>query len=82
MEKNKTEEIKKKLFKKDKNIFLKGNVEKEDIFKFAEEYKWFLENSKTERMATKTIISILEKNGYVNIDTISKLNFRRQSIFK
>ncbi len=41
---------------------------------FNEEYKNFLNRSKTEREAAKQIIKYAEKNGFVNLDTVSTEN--------
>ncbi len=48
--------------------------EKENIFKFSDEYIYFLNKSKTEREAVRFIIEILEKNGFKNIENVSKLS--------
>ena len=48
--------------------------EKESIFKFSDEYIYFLNKSKTEREAVRFIVEILEKNGFKNIENVQKLN--------
>ncbi len=42
----------------------------EEIFKFGDEYKWFLDKSKTEREAISTAKDILIKNGFVNYSKV------------
>lgn len=46
---------------------------REEIFKFSDEYMYFLNQSKTEREATKFIIDVLEKNGFKNIEKLEKI---------
>ena len=48
--------------------------EKNKIFKFSDEYISFLNSSKTERLAAKNIINVLEKNGFKDINTVDKIN--------
>ncbi len=49
-----------------KSVWLKyTEAEKKKAFAFADEYKEFLSNSKTEREVTEYIINDIEKNGYV-----------------
>ena len=48
--------------------------ENESIFKFSDEYIYFLNKSKTEREAVRFIIEILEKNGFRNIEDVTKLS--------
>ncbi|MFC1613476.1 aminopeptidase [Patescibacteria group bacterium] len=45
---------------------------KNNAFKFCENYKRFLDSAKTEREAVKEGIKIVEKNGFVNIEELSK----------
>jgi len=44
-----------------------------EVMNFAEGYKDFLTKSKTERLAVKEILKVLEKNGYKNIDSKDSL---------
>ena len=44
-----------------------------DIAAFSEDYKTFLDRSKTERMAVAEIMRIAEKAGYNNLDDVEKL---------
>ena len=46
---------------------------KKDIFKFAEEYMFFLNQGKTEREVVKQTREILEKNQFVEIDSMDAL---------
>ncbi len=52
--------------------------DRKKVFKFAEEYKTFLSDCKTERECVDFFVKEAEKNGYVNIDNIisnkTKLN--------
>lgn len=47
--------------------------EKDDVFKFAEDYKTFISKNKTEREVTREIIKIAEDNGFVDIEKTSSL---------
>lgn len=48
--------------------------QKEKIFHFAEEYMYFLNQSKTEREAVETTVDILKKNNFKNVEEVEKLN--------
>ncbi len=50
--------------------------------KFCEEYKGFLNRSKTERKAVTQIISSAQKKGFVNIDTLPHSKKAPQKIYK
>lgn len=52
-----------------------GNIKKE-IFSFSEGYKDFLDNSKTERLATREIIKKAEDRGFKNLDDLLKNNIK------
>ena len=67
-------ELKEKLFKENKNAWekIKGE-EKKKIFDFAEDYKAFLSENKTERECTKAIEKMLEANSFKNIDKTDNL---------
>lgn len=43
---------------------------KKNVFKFSDEYIYFLNNAKTEREAVTFIIDVLNKNGFKNIDEV------------
>ncbi|MCI8620811.1 MAG: aminopeptidase [Clostridia bacterium] len=47
--------------------------EKENIFKFSDEYIWFLNRSKTEREFVKTAVDILEKNGFRDVNSVDNI---------
>ena len=47
--------------------------EHKKIFSFCENYKKFIEESKTERLCVKNIISILEKSGFKNINGVKSV---------
>lgn len=67
-------ELEEKLFKENKNAWekIKGE-EKTKIFDFAEDYKTFLSENKTERECTKAIQKMLEANSFKNIDKTNNL---------
>ena len=44
-----------------------------DIYKFCDEYRFFLNNSKTERETSKNIVKYLIENGFKNINAVDKL---------
>ena len=48
--------------------------EKQKIFNFCDEYINFLNNGKTERESAKIIVDLLKENGFVDINTVDKLN--------
>ena len=48
--------------------------EKQKIFNFCDEYINFLNNGKTERESAKIIVNSLKENGFVDINTVDKLN--------
>ena len=49
------------------------SAERANIFKFCDEYMYFLDHAKTEREAVKTAVEILEKNGFKSIADLEKL---------
>ncbi|PIN75190.1 aminopeptidase [Candidatus Woesearchaeota archaeon CG10_big_fil_rev_8_21_14_0_10_36_11] len=46
--------------------------QRKDIFTFTDGYKKFLAESKTERLCIQNIITLLKKNGFKDINTITK----------
>ena len=48
--------------------------EKQKIFNFCDDYINFLNNGKTERESAKIIVNSLKENGFVDINTVDKLN--------
>ena len=72
MNKKELEKLTKKILKKDKNTFDYLNKKEESLaFSFAEKYKIFLDNAKTEREAVIEIIKMAEAEGFINIDIVS-----------
>ena len=57
----------------EKNVWNKYSNRKE-IDEFADEYKFFLDNSKTERMGIKEIEKNLKKSGFKKIDEVKSLD--------
>ncbi len=57
-----------------KNVWKDASKEKnESIFSFNEDYKAFLTNAKTERMATKEAVALAEKNGFKNLADVKSV---------
>ena len=50
-------------------------LERNKIFSFAEEYMSFMNKSKTEREATKTVLSMLKENGFKDINNMDSLKY-------
>ena len=48
--------------------------DKKEVFAFNEDYKSFLTNAKTERLAVKEAIKLLEEKGFKHISNFDKLN--------
>ena len=75
MEKTEGEILKEKLFNEKKVGWeTTTEEEKEKIFKFADEYMYFMNHSKTEREVVTSVIDILEKNNFKRISEKSNLN--------
>lgn len=70
--KSKFQLMEEKLLKKEKSAWRKLN--EKDVMKFSENYKTFLSISKTERLASKNIKELLEKNGFRNIEKMKSLH--------
>jgi len=69
----KAEELSKKLSYQRKNFWREASVnEKNVVFKFAEDYKAFLDQCKTERETIEFYSDILEKKGFAEIDKAGK----------
>ena len=69
----KADDLKKELFYNSSNaaeVLKDAEIKKAD--KFCEDYKKFLDSSKTEREAVKSVIAIAEKNGYKKYDDSKK----------
>jgi len=73
MNKTQLKKLKKNIFKKETLAFDHLNKNQRDqAFQFSDNYKHFLNQSKTERKAAKQIIQAAEAEGYVDIDTLLK----------
>ena len=56
------------------NIYKDASEEKiKDIFDFAEKYKVFLKNGKTERMAVKEAVKILKENNFKDLNEVKEI---------
>ncbi len=74
-EKTKGEELKERLFRKRKNGWEEiSEIEKENIFKFSDEYIYFLNHCKTEREAAKFAKEMLLKNNFKDIREVTSLS--------
>lgn len=74
MEASEVKALKEKLFDGKKNGWLNLNDEElKNIFQFADEYMYFLNNSKTEKEIVCNSKEILLKNGFVDISEKEKL---------
>ncbi|MBU1341602.1 MAG: aminopeptidase [Proteobacteria bacterium] len=72
MDNTQFKKIKKTLFKKERLVFDHLNKnQKAGVFKFNEQYKQFLNQSKTERKAALQIIQAAKAKGFVDIDTLT-----------
>lgn len=47
-----------------------SSADKEETFKFSEEYKAFLDEAKTERESVREIVRLAEENGFVSMDQV------------
>ena len=74
-EKTEGEKLKEELFHSKKNGWeVATEEEKQNIFKFCDEYMYFLDRAKTEREAVEFSTDILVKNGFKNIEELDSLN--------
>jgi len=74
MEKSEGRMLEEKLFNKKKSGWETASEEdKKLIFKFSDEYIWFLNRSKTEREFVDTAKEILDKNGFKDINTVDSV---------
>ena len=59
------ESLKEKLFSKKKNVFeCADSTKRDEMYAYAEGYKQYLDDAKTEREAVDVSIDMLEKAGY------------------
>ena len=73
---NKTanQKLEEKLFYKKESAWTDfKDTEHKKIFDFADDYKSFLTESKTERLCVENIKKILEKNGFKNIENLKSI---------
>ena len=68
VEKSANELLHKKLFLEHQSSW--SQLNKNEVFKFAEDYKRFMSKSKTERLCIANIIETLEKNGYKDLANV------------
>ncbi len=69
---SKYKELEKRLIYSSKNIWKEiDDKKREEIFKFAEGYKSFLDKARTERLTVKWVKELVEREGYKNIDDVS-----------
>lgn len=65
--------LKEKLIHSRKNVWeLINEEQKENVFKFNEDYKKFLNNSKTERKTVEEIVRRAKEKGFISIDKVIK----------
>ena len=70
----KNEQIEKEIFYKNRSAWDKYPVkQRKDIFKFAEEYKIFIDQAKTERESVKVIIACLKNAGFKDLNSLKKI---------
>lgn len=75
MEKSEGKILEEKLFNKKKSGWETATEEdRKEIFKFSDEYIWFLNRSKTEREFVKTAKEVLDKNGFKDISEVDKIS--------
>ena len=63
-----------KIINEKKSGWLKKDVNNEKINKYCDNYIDFLNNSKTERDASKTILKVLEKNGFKDLNSLNSIS--------
>ena len=75
MEELEREDLKERLFLNKKNGWLeRTDEEKNDIFKFADEYIYYLNKGKTEKEIIEESKDILQKNGFRDISDFTELH--------
>ncbi|HHW57723.1 MAG TPA: aminopeptidase [Clostridia bacterium] len=74
MEEKDLKEIEKRLGYKNVDAWINiSEEEKEKVYEFAEDYKAFMTECKTERETAEKIIEIVEKKGFINIEKATNL---------
>ncbi len=83
MNKTQLKKLKKTIIKK-KSLVIDQLTKKQTakLFEFSENYKDFLNQSKTEREAASQIIQAAKENGFVNIDTLAKETSSAKKVYK
>lgn len=72
--KSKNKKLQEKMFMKKESSWLSfKDAEQKKIFKFADSYKKFMRDSKTERLCIKSTITILKKNGFKDMSKLKTL---------
>ncbi|MCD4744456.1 MAG: aminopeptidase [Desulfobacteraceae bacterium] len=84
MNKKEIEKLEKNILKKDKSAFDYLNKKETSFaFSFAEKYKTFLDNAKTEREAVNEIIKRAEAKGFININNaLKKKSLKSKKFYK
>ncbi|MBT3814860.1 aminopeptidase [Candidatus Woesearchaeota archaeon] len=65
------EKLQKKIFLDKKSSW--HDLKKDQVFKFADSYKKFLKESKTERLCIENVVKVLKKNDFKDINTITNV---------
>ena len=65
--KSANEKLQEKIFLDKKSSW--HDLKKEQVFKFAENYKKFMKESKTERLCIENVLKVLKKDGFKDINT-------------
>jgi aspartyl aminopeptidase len=83
MNKTQLKKIKDTLLKKDTMVFDQLNKDqKTALFQFNDGYKQFLDQSKTEREATRQIVKAAKAKGFVDIDTLASKKTPGKKVYK
>ena len=83
MDKTKGQALKEKLFNNKKSGWeTVSDSEKQEIFKFADEYMYYLNSSKTEKEIVSTTKEILLKNNFKDLKTVETLNAGDKIFYK
>ena len=69
-----TQELQDKVFYQRENVYDTDFRQKQkEIFDFSEDYKWFLDHSKTERLSVETAVNLAKKAGFSLLEESSEL---------
>jgi len=69
--KSKNELLQKKIFIDKKSSW--HDLNQKEVFAFADKYKQFIAESKTERLCIENVISDLKKGGFKDISSVNKI---------